>query len=124
MSRLKAEAARVIAVITPPGRTYFTDESVNPVTHTAGSNFTVRDAINSMRVTDKASLLQTEARTSLRERHGVIHTDSRVANDILRSSMPDDINLLNTVLTTAQGILVQGRTIIINWVPNHIDIKA
>ncbi|XP_042877392.1 alpha-mannosidase 2C1-like [Penaeus japonicus] len=40
---LRDEAERNIAAITPPGRkTYFTDGSVDPITHTAGAGFAAR----------------------------------------------------------------------------------
>lgn len=59
MPRLKAEAKSVIAAIISPGsRTYLTDESVNPVTNTAGTSFVANNTTTFMRVTNNSSSLQ------------------------------------------------------------------
>lgn len=67
---------------TPPrSRTYFTDGSVDPTTHTARYGIAVRDnTISISRVIDNASLLQVEAiaimevlaHVSQREEHAII----------------------------------------------------
>ena len=131
---LKAETQRVIATITPPGSlTYYTDGSVDPLTHTAGAGFAARDATISMRVTDNASSLQAEVvaimgalrHASRRKGHVVIHTDSKGAVDCLQQRSPtDNIYLLTTIGTITQRMLAQGRRIIINWVPSHIGIRG
>lgn len=69
-----------------------------------------------MRVTDNASLLQTEivavmrtlSQTSLRKRQVVMYTDPWAAIDSIQQSIPNDIYLLTNVLNIVQKILAQG----------------
>lgn len=63
-------------------------------------------------------IMRTLSHISLRERQ--MHIDSRAAVDSLQ---PNATYLLTTVYTIMQKILVQGRNIIIIWVPSHIGIQ-
>ena len=131
---LRAEVERFITELTPPGSiTYFTDGSVDPISHTAGAGFVGDNAAVSLRVSDNASSLQAEAvaimgalaHANLREGHVVIHTDSRAVIDSLQHVSPsDNIFLLTIVLALCQRILGRGRRVILNWVPSHIGIPG
>lgn len=84
-------------------KTYFTDGAVDPISHTAGDEFTARDATKSK---------ITPSRDSCNHGFPSPCINSKVAIDSLQHSMPSDIYLLTTVII-AQRTLVQVRIIIL-----------
>lgn len=107
MPRLKAEAERVIAAVTPPScKIYFTDGSVDPIAH-------CRHRLCSKGchkiLEGNRQWLIAPGRSSCD--HGSL---SPSAIDRLQHSIPNDIYLLTSVLTIVQRILAQGRRIIKN----------
>ncbi|XP_076059871.1 uncharacterized protein LOC143036414 [Oratosquilla oratoria] len=135
------DKARVLAnngirALTRPGHTvYFTDGSVEQRSpNTAGAAFVTDGHIFGRRVSDSASSLQAEAVAMQgalehalvsHSNSVVIHTDSLSLISCLQQTEPDDnVHLLTNIIALLHKLHLEGRHIIINWVPSHVGVHG
>jgi len=111
---------------------YYTDSSVLEGGG-AGAAIASYEQVDSWRLTDFASTLQTElfaigkaaehAKTHIHD--VIIHTDSLTSIQAIQSqSITDNINILSWVLRRLYEIQDDDRSVIINWVPSHVGIAG
>ena len=115
-------------------RVYYTDGSVDPTTGASGSAFVAGTDTTSWRVSDHCSTLQTELAAihgalqhavQTREERVVVHTDSKTAIQALRRRhQKDNIALTTSILSLAQRMVADGRTVVLNWIPSHVGLKG
>ena len=118
----------------PHHAVYYTDGSVNPTTGTAGAACISNGVSVAWRTSDHSSTLQTELVGILAaldnaqnrpEPTVVIHTDSKTALQSLKQRRhKDNIQVVTTILGMVQGLVDNGRRVIINWIPSHVGLHG
>lgn len=110
---------------------FYTDGSVDPYPNSAAAAYVRNNGtVSCYRLLDGFSTLQTEFRAIQKtllhadtlHNDIVIHTDSLANVQTLKHRQ--HIHILTNIYTTARRIQSYGKTIHINWIPNHAGIAG
>lgn len=131
---LRQEGLRRIAYLNTPSTTvYYTDGSITSTG--AGAAFECEDRSGSQRLSSEASTLQTElvainmalldAKENAPDTKILIHTDSLSALHALKQpTTTDNTKLITNVHTIAQNIKETGGSVVLHWIPSHVNIAG
>ncbi|XP_068225488.1 uncharacterized protein [Palaemon carinicauda] len=131
--QLMLQAANQSIRQTRTNNNYFTDGSVDRSIPATGAAVFSNNYVDSWRVSDHASTLQTElvaiakALADLLSRQGdtTIHTDSKGAIEVITNNrMQENGRLLTTIRATAQIHAQRDRKITLNWIPSHVGVQG